>query len=384
MGIGKLTWLQELMYDVREKVSNNDPECNDGIEELANLNFLEMLSITNLQNVNDPVDAERANLKGKQNLYQLELYWQCGETEEDLSKRWWDEKSCNFQVFEALQPPSSLTYLQIQKFMGRELPAWMCDPSGSLVNLEHLVLQNCKGMKQLPAAIRELPRLWRLELEGMSMRSLNIGGFPSLTRLDLTDMLALEELRDSHPSCLRDLNINGCKSLREIPALPRLMSLVLEKVSNNLVSSVGRSQTSLTQLFLENIEELIYFPLSILVNNCNLRILQVETCNQFEGFAINDDENESVAPLLAPEHYSGFQNLELIGCPVLKFLPDLRGWTSLERLVIFNCPQVEESLTYDLKSISFLKLLFVDYIQEREQQRGYPLLYTDLISLVDY
>ncbi|XP_026445046.1 disease resistance protein RGA2-like [Papaver somniferum] len=385
MGIGKLTWLQELMYDVREKVINNEPECNDGIEELANLNFLEMLSIANLQNVKDPVDAERANLKGKQNLIQLELYWECGETEEDLSKSWWDEKSCNFQVFEALQPPPSLTYLQIQKFMGREFPTWMCDPSGPLLTLEHLVLQNCKGMKQLPAAIRKLPRLWRIELEGMSMRSLNIGGFPALTRLDLTDMLVLEELCDSYPSCLEDLNINGCRSLKEIPSLPLLMSLVLEKTSHDLVSSVGRSQTSLTQLFLENIEELTYFPLSILVNNCNLRILQIENCNQFQGFAINDDENESVAPLLAPDHYSGFQNLELIGCPVLKFLPDLRGWTSLERLLIFKCPQVEGCLTYDLKSLSFLKLLFVDYIQEREQQRGYPLLYTDLISLVvDY
>ncbi|RZC86536.1 hypothetical protein C5167_029887 [Papaver somniferum] len=111
LGLGQLIFLEKLLYPVPEKL-NTEAEGNEGLEELGNLNFLEVLFIANLENVKDPVDAERANLKGKHNLRELHLYW--------------DENSCNFQVFEALQPPKSLRQLVIHNFMGSDLPMWMC------------------------------------------------------------------------------------------------------------------------------------------------------------------------------------------------------------------------------------------------------------------
>ncbi|XP_026432106.1 putative disease resistance protein RGA3 isoform X2 [Papaver somniferum] len=347
LGAGELIFLERLNYSVPKQYAINEAECNVGIEELRNLKFLEDLYIWNLQNVEDPADAESTNLKGKQNLHELCLHWSSNSSHHHL------------EVFEALQPPTGLRNLTIQNFMGEVFPKWMCAASG-LPNLVSLDFQNCKGIKKLPDIV-QTPRLARLSLRGMHLESLDIGGFPSLIILDIEDMF-LQELCYSYPSpFLQFLGIFGCKRLTEIPSLPCLLHMGLEKIDPKLVYSVGRSQTSLTTLFLENIDGLVYFPISILQNNSNLRILKIEGCNQFQGFGITDyDKNENQ---VAPGVYSSsLQDLRFYDCPVLQFLPDLRGWTSLRKLAIFNCPQVKESLTYDLKSLSFLEGLRVDFI----------------------
>lgn len=169
-----------------------------------------------------------------------------------------------------------------------------------------------------------------------------------------------------------------CKCLKEIPSFPSLTTLVLVKVDPKLVFSVGRNKTSLTHLWLKNIEELTYFPMNILQSNCNLQLLRIKNCNLFEGFGVNDDENKNDSPKF---HGGSIQKLMLQDCPVLKFLPDLQGSTSLQQLTIFNCPQLKKSLTYDLKSLSFLKELYLDFNQ-REEQRGDPSNMYDLINLM--
>ncbi|XP_026382910.1 uncharacterized protein LOC113278226 [Papaver somniferum] len=124
-------------------------------------------------------------------------------------------------------------------------------------------------------------------------------------------------------------------------------------------------------LYLVNIKELNYYPISILQGNCNLRNLNIEECSKFQGFRAGKDqenENEEVT-LLSAQLLSGcsLDELVLADCPVLKFLPDLQGWTSLRKLVIQNCPRVKEYLTYDLKTLSFLRLLDVDFIERDEE-----------------
>ncbi|XP_026409974.1 leucine-rich repeat-containing protein 1-like [Papaver somniferum] len=144
-GIGKLECLQELIYLVPE----NEPEHSDGIEELGNLSSL--VGVRDLQNVKHPIDAARANLKGKRNLIELGLHW--GKKEEERVGMRSDQI---FQVFEALQPPPCLRRLHVRNFMGLNRPSWICLPS-----LVELTLMNCKGMKQLPAGIGKLPHLRR-------------------------------------------------------------------------------------------------------------------------------------------------------------------------------------------------------------------------------
>ncbi|XP_026388935.1 putative disease resistance RPP13-like protein 1 [Papaver somniferum] len=338
VGIGKLVFLEKLTYWVREKLINYDADSKDGIEELEKLNSLEELEIKNLQNVKDPVDADRANLMGKQNLRKLVLHW--GELEES-SDMLWDQKSCNFQVFEALQPHTGLRDLQVLNFMGCDLLTWMSVPQ-----FQHLT---------------------DLILDGLSsVKSLDIGGFPSLVELHLCGMFSLEDMRCSPPSAsLRHLWITNNTKLIEIPSFPSLKTLYLKDINHQLVSTVGRAHTSLTRLDLENVKELVYFPLNLLLRNCNLDYLSIEKCNEFQGFQVNEDqENENEDTLLRSEFHGGsLQTFYLGDCPVLKFLPDLRKWTSLQALTIRNCPEAKESLTYDIKSLSFIESLNVNFTE---------------------
>ncbi|RZC86588.1 hypothetical protein C5167_029939 [Papaver somniferum] len=159
--------------------------------------------------------------------------------------------------------------------MGCDLPTWMCVPSGlpDLVWL-NLDIKNCKGIKQLPASIGKLPRLRVMLLRGMSLESLDIGGFPSLIRLELTDMFLLEELCCSYPPCLQDLWINDCQRLREISPFLSLTSLVLGKVDDKLVCSVGRTQTSLQILNLRNIEDRFIITLDRMYMVCPTKVFE--------------------------------------------------------------------------------------------------------------
>ncbi|XP_026420661.1 putative disease resistance protein RGA1 [Papaver somniferum] len=392
LGVGNLVFLQRLSYKVREKVLDHD-----GIEELSNLSSLEVLDIGNLEKVKYPRDAESANLKGKQNLRQLHLTWGSGrwsEVEEnlkrkqdlagELSRYWsemmrsmrWDQKSSNFQVFEALQPPSGLKSLHISNFMGMDFPTWMRVPSG-LPNLVKLILEDCFGLEQFPAAIGKIPSLRVLHLEGVSLMSLDIGGFPSLVQLNLNDIFLLQKLHYSSasPSFLQDLKIRGCGCLTRIPSFPSLTFLELDGVNPKLVFSVERTQKSLAELWLKNIDGLVYFPISILQNNRNLQSLYIDTCHQLEGFQVNEGEIENESSKL---HIGSLQKLNILACPVLKFLPDLRRWTSLQKLRLICCPQLKKYLAYDLKDLTFVKELDVDNAMMED-----PSPYEELFNLLE-
>ncbi|RZC86534.1 hypothetical protein C5167_029886 [Papaver somniferum] len=90
----------------------------------------------------------------------------------------------------------------------------------------------------------------------MSLKSLDISGFPSLLNLELADMFFLEELSNSYPSCLQKLTIKGCKRLTEIPSSPYLTLLKLVKVDSKYVplEPYLRSISSLRELYPELIQ----------------------------------------------------------------------------------------------------------------------------------
>ncbi|XP_026424775.1 disease resistance protein RGA2-like [Papaver somniferum] len=362
VGVGELVCLQTLIYRVGENVLGKS-ESNNGIEEIGNLNFLEKLHIMDLQNVKDTLHAARANLQRKQNLQFLGLCY----AEKLLEEKCYSDSNT---VLEALQPPTNLRILKIVNFMGWDFPTWMCVPS--LPNLEQLELENCKEIRQLPAAIEQFPGLRFLNLKRMSLKSLDIG-LPAVHEISLTDMFYLEEICCFCPF-LQTLQIVDCKILVDIASFPSLQHLYLEKIDHKLVSSIGRSFTSLTKLLLKHVEELDYFPVNILQNNRNLQILSIDGCKKFEGFLVEDGEDEITL-------FGSLQRLVLMDCPVLKFVPDLRKWNSLWKLTIFRCPRLLASLTYDLKSLSYLKELYVDLMQRNEQHED--VYYADdLINLL--
>ncbi|XP_026424767.1 putative disease resistance RPP13-like protein 1 [Papaver somniferum] len=362
-GIGELVRLQILSYRVIKSVAGTS-ECYNGIEEIGKLNLLEELLIFDVENVKDPIHAGKANLQRKQNLRYLGLYYGENLLEDNCC-------SDSIMVLEALQPPTNLRNLKIVNFMGLDIPKWLSVPS-NLPNLEQLELEYCKEIKHLPAVIGQFQRLRFFELTGMSFKSLDVD-LPLVNEINLTDMLHLKEIRCCCP-LLQNLKIVGSKSLIEFPSFPSLQQLYLEKTNHKLVSSISRNLTSLTKILLANIEELVYFPVSILQNNRNLQVLSFNGCKQFEGFRVNSGEDEIAL-------FGALQRLVLMNCPALKFLPDLRRWNSLWKLSIFRCPLLRLTLTYDLKSLSFLKELYVDFIQ-RNEQHGAISDADDLINLL--
>ncbi|KAI3918272.1 hypothetical protein MKX01_041592 [Papaver californicum] len=160
-GIEHLTLLQTLPVFKVARFSGGTSRSS--IWELEFLKLLEgKLQISNLQNVTEAADAQKANLQGKQNIRSLILEWSCrGEVNE------WANDST---VMEQLQPNPSLVILKIVGFMGAKFPTWMISStiSSALPNLVEVELKNCYGCEQLPA-LGKLPFLKVLTVSTMDV-----------------------------------------------------------------------------------------------------------------------------------------------------------------------------------------------------------------------
>lgn len=122
--IGCLSRLQTL------QVFKVDGRDGGSIRELGSLNSLESkLHISNLQHVTEPKDAEKANLKGKENIESLMLEW----------SRRPDDAECAIDVLvmEKLLPNPRLKTLKIVNHPSPRFPTWMASGSisSSLPNL---------------------------------------------------------------------------------------------------------------------------------------------------------------------------------------------------------------------------------------------------------
>ncbi|XP_026438647.1 disease resistance protein RGA2-like isoform X2 [Papaver somniferum] len=254
-GIENLTRLEELypfIVNKEEDVSN--------IHELANLYSLRGLGIRNLENVRGgKIEAEKAKLKGKQNIRYLTLYWRIREEEEEEE----DEVAVNNSVLvlEGLQPHPNLEELDINGFPGLKLPKWM-GSSSCLPNLVELEFKNCKSCTKL-VGLGQLPCLQILEIERMN--SVKCLGkefycqqeeeveeeeeskdsatpatttrtlFPSLTWLSIRFCENLEEWsapprHDISFPCLEKVEIKECVKLTSIPDLRLWTSSLTELI----------------------------------------------------------------------------------------------------------------------------------------------------------
>ncbi|XP_026394994.1 putative disease resistance RPP13-like protein 1 [Papaver somniferum] len=270
--IERLTCLERLEdYIVNKEIEicgSEDTNCSSGsgIEELAGLNTLEVLTIRNLENVRGQTDAERACLKGKQCIRLLQLHWSsCRSNDEDS------------MVLEGLQPHSNLKELKIQRFQGSKLPYWM-GLSYCLPNLVELCLFQCDRCDKL-TGLGLLPCLRVLHIKGMN--SVKILGkefyyheegesssssvstteygkiflFPSLDELSFDGMESLVEWVRSPPPpyysfpLLKSLSIKKCQRLKTTPnSFPSLKSLELEDINDRGVRSFLASTEGLTSL----------------------------------------------------------------------------------------------------------------------------------------
>ncbi|XP_027923472.1 putative disease resistance RPP13-like protein 1 [Vigna unguiculata] len=344
-------------------------ECN--IKQLGGLNLHGSLSIKEVQNIVNPLDALEANLKNK-HLVNLELEWKRKHIPDDPLK----EK----KVLENLQPSKHLERLSIENYGGTEFPSWVFN--NSLSTLVFLCLENCKYCLCLPP-LGLLSSLKTLKIRGFhgivsigaEFCGSNSTSFTSLESLEIDNLKEWEEweCKTTFP-CLRYLFINRCPKLKGTSEqLLNLKELFVSLRGKLIIYSCPLVNIPITHYdFLEEViidggcDSLTIFPLDFfpklhllhITGSRNLRgisnehthnhlkEMKIDECPQFESFP---SEGLS-APQLWKIEIKGARNLKLLPKRMQILLP------SLTELRITDCPQVEMfeegSLPSNLKEVS--------------------------------
>ncbi|XP_026382117.1 putative disease resistance RPP13-like protein 1 [Papaver somniferum] len=243
---------------VDKEEEEEEEEDVSNIQELEDLQSLQSLWIINLENVRGgKIEAEKAKLKGKQNIRKLSLEWKKNFRAEE---EWTTNNS--FMALEGLQPHPNLEKLFIEGFPGLKLPKWM-GSSSCLPNLVKLKFKDCKSCTKL-VGLGQLPCLQILEIKRMnSVKCLgkefyyqqqeeeeveeeeSKGSatpatttrtlFPSLTTLLIRKLENLEEWsapqqHDISFPCLEKVKIKECRKLTSIPDLRLWTSSLTELI----------------------------------------------------------------------------------------------------------------------------------------------------------
>lgn len=247
-GIGRLSALRTLSKFVIGGGGAGTEEAACKLGDLKNLNDLrECLPIEGLGYVADAGEAEKAELKKKEHLLKLSMNFS------PLAQA--EQMTC---VAEALQPHTSLTWLEMKSYGGSQFPSWMI----SLIHLKKLRLLECQNCVCLPPLGR-LPSLETLHLEGMhnlkcightflgsdgrvGESSPAIVSFPKLKKLKIAYLTNWEEwdvistgsgVDDNNNlrimPCLHYLKLSQCDKLKTLPeTLLRMAPLRRLRISN--------------------------------------------------------------------------------------------------------------------------------------------------------
>ncbi|XP_058721600.1 putative disease resistance RPP13-like protein 1 [Vicia villosa] len=329
------------------------------IEDLGKFPHLRgSLSISQLENVNDPSHPSQANLDLKREIDKLELGWS-----------YTAPSNSQIQVLERLRPSTNLKSLTISGFGGDKLSNWVGDPL--FVNMVCLKITGCKRISVLPSVgqLGNLKQLFFSKMESVkSVGTVFYGSgsssfqpFTSLEILSFEDMPEWEEWKliggtsIEFPSLIR-LSLNNCPKLKEnIPGnLPKLESLSVEDcpklegmTPNNLPSLVDLRLSgcpllmgsrhsitnppsdvfsqlviclnSLQKLTLTNIPSLTSFPIDGLPKT--LRSLSIFFCENLEFFSHESFHNySSLEDLHIFSSCNSMTSFTLGSLPVLKSL----------------------------------------------------------------
>ncbi|KAI9170215.1 hypothetical protein LWI28_024604 [Acer negundo] len=262
--IGKLTSLRTLQRFVVGK------DMRSGLKELKDLKHLqERLHISGLENVNDFVDAEIANLNGKDGLKDIQLEW---TSSNDVS----NEKEITAQVLEKLRPCQKLESLHIRGYRGTRFPRWLGHTS--LSSLVSLTFEDCKNYASFPS-IGQLSSLKKLvirningieslgqefyghgyysrapfeSLEEFTIESLqdwkdwfpggfggNVEAFPRLQKLSIRKCSKLEGKLPEHLRSLKSLLIDDCEQwMVSVPRLPEDCTIQIANCKEVVLSSI--------------------------------------------------------------------------------------------------------------------------------------------------
>ncbi|XP_022641129.1 putative disease resistance protein At3g14460 [Vigna radiata var. radiata] len=366
MHFGELKNLQVLstFYVIR----NNEVVS---IKQLGRLNLHGRLSISELQNIENPLDALEVNLKNK-HLVELKLIWNSNHIPDDPRK---EEK-----VLENLQPSDQLAHLLIRSYCGTQFPSWVFD--NSLSNLVSLELIDCKYCLCLPP-LGLLSSLKTLKIRGFDgivsigaeFYGSNSSSFKSLESLEFSKMKEWEEWECKTTSFprLRYLGIWQCPMLKSLSEqLLHLKELSIESC-DNLIISEHREDTSALERLTIHSSPLVNIPMThydfiedmTIGNACDsLIIFQLKFFPMLRSLRLERCQN---IQRISQEHaHNHLEILSICACPQFESFPDEGlsvAFPFLIELSIKNCPKVEkfpyEGLPSKVKfmSLSSIKLI---------------------------
>uniref|UniRef100_A0ACD5WQW1 Uncharacterized protein n=1 Tax=Avena sativa TaxID=4498 RepID=A0ACD5WQW1_AVESA len=396
-GFGRLTRLETLGLFVIGESSDH--------ARISELGSLDRLSGTlELSIVKDPDDAEKAYLKRKSNIHELELLFRNMDTEIEQEAGMEQETA----VLNALEPPYEIKVMRIWNYKGLHLPGWLTKKTHwsnkfeKIVDLPHFPLLTRMSLGSLPKMMHltglvHLPSLQSLSLSDIdTLESINIGPFPSLTSLSIDSMpgsleltttravLGGETICDGEETqccfpCLSELYIHGCPKLNVNPCFPTsLKRLTLENSivwpvhpqADNLESlSCGNSNWVSSCLTLVNKPEI-----AIPSCTCDWEFLQNLRALSFLKIT---RRNEELTQL--PESMRSLTTLKQLiihQCRGLRLLPECLGELgSLQKIEITDCKNLSglpEIRLGGLRSLILSRLPRLSHLPD--SMRGYTSL----------
>jgi len=311
---------------------------NDGLKlrELGKFPHLHgKISISQIQNVNDPFEADQAKIKMKEQIEDLALEWDCSCT--------FPDSPIQNVVLEHLQPSTNLKCLTIKGYGGISFPNWLGDFLFS--NMVYLRISNCDGCLWLPP-IGQLGNLKKLIIEGMQLVQ-TIGtefygsdGSPSFQPFPSLEILHFENMQEWEEWSL----IGG--TAKEFPSLK---TFTLSKCPKLRVGNITTKFLSLAELELRECPQLVesrpssdhVFPL-----------------NSFLHLTIDVFPSPMSFPTVGLP--KTLKSLIISNCESLEFLPQeyLHHYTSLEELKIsYSCNSM---ISFTLGALPVLKSLFIE------------------------
>ncbi|KAK8469893.1 hypothetical protein PHAVU_004G009821 [Phaseolus vulgaris] len=300
-------------------VDKNSELSTKHLGGLGGLNLHGRLSINDVQNIGNPLDALKANLKDKR-LVKLELKWKSDHIPDDPKK----EK----EVLQNLQPSNHLETLSIRNYN-----EWECKTT-SFPRVQDLFVFKCPKLKGTKVVVSD-----ELRISGNSMDTSHTDGgtdslaifrlhfFPKLLSLELTLCHHIERISQEYAhNHLMHLRINDCPQLKSF-LFPKPMQILFP---------------SLIKMHIVTCPEVELFPDGGLP--LNIKEMSLSCLKLIASLRDNLDPNTCLQTL-------NIQHLDVLCFPDEVLLP--RSLTSLD---IYDCRNLKKMHYKGLCHLSSLRL----------------------------
>lgn len=209
---------------------------------------------------------------------------------------------------------------------------------GNVPSLLEVDIQNCSNLKEIPHSFPSLTklRIWGCQMLISLSKNHPIAAtdkeFPCLRELDIQNCTSLKEL-PSEFALLEKLRITKCRELLKISTCSKLHDVILEECDKlKLLNEVELS--SLTSMVIHQLPEFVYPSAQFLKSLSKLINLEITKCVNLEALT---DKRESGSQGLC-----SLERLVIQGCPKLEQFPNMLScFSSLKELIVVGCEALE-------------------------------------------